>query len=70
MIPPDEFNELKEPQTLAQRRGGHPDSLLKGDEQLNDRSVRKAMIADALAVKASRRMKSADSDLSVNQGND
>lgn len=53
----EKFEALQADKTLVERRGGHPQHLLNGTPDSSERTRRKAVIAEAMAAKASRRAK-------------
>lgn len=51
----EKFESLQADKTLVERRGGHPQHLLDGEQCFSERSNRKSVIADKLAAKSSKR---------------
>jgi len=51
----EKFESLQADKTLLERRGGHPKFLLDGPTDMSERSKRKALVAQKLSAKASRR---------------
>ncbi len=51
----EKFEALQADKTLVERRGGHPQHLLDGAPSISERTNRKAVIAEQLTAKRTRR---------------
>lgn len=51
----EKFEALQADKTLVERRGGHPQHLLDGAPNLSERTNRKAVSAEQLTAKRTRR---------------
>jgi hypothetical protein len=51
----EKFESLQADKTLLERRGGHPKHLLDGSANLSSRAARKAVVAEKIVAKTSRR---------------
>ena len=55
----EKWLSLQANKTFVERRGGHPEHLIRGESSDSTRKTRKAKVASYLEKKASRRRKSA-----------